>query len=179
MMGRRLSRLSRFPSARRAGVAALVLLLIGGVVLSALAPVSGTVPGARKRSAAVTARPRASGHAPRGASAVSPSGLARARTVARSFAESYLAVAYGRASAGSGTGVTPAFRLELAREQPLVTPIERERHPRLVSVEAVGQAPGFVLATAWVSDGGISTYPLRFTVREGPGGWLVSDVLDG
>jgi hypothetical protein len=177
-MRRRLSRLSRFPSARRAGVAALVLLLIGGVVLSA-APVSGTVPGAGRRSAAVTARRRAAGHAPRGASAVSPAGLARARTVAGSFAESYLAVAYGRASVGSVTGVTPAFRLELAREQPVVTPIERERHPRVVSVEAVGQAPGFVLATAWVSDGGISTYALRFTVREGPGGWLVSDVLDG
>ena len=130
-------------------------------------------------SAAVTARPRAAGHAPRGASARSPAGLARARTVARSFAESYLAVAYGRASAGSVTGVTPAFRLELARAQPLVTPIERERHPRAVSVKAVGQAPGFVLATAWVSDGGISTYPLRFTVREGPGGWLVSDVVGG
>jgi hypothetical protein len=128
---------------------------------------------------ALTARPRAAGHAPRGASPVDAAGLARARGSAISFADSFLPVVYGRAPASSVTGATPALRGELARAGAWVTPAERERHPRVLSVRAFGGAPGFVLATAWVSDGGISTYALRIVVQQGPGRWLVSDVVGG
>jgi hypothetical protein len=178
MMGRRRSTFPRLAARGRLGVAAVALLVIG-VLASVLVQVSAGVHRRPRTSVAVTARRRAATHALEVASPVSGAGLAHARAVARSFAESYLLVAYGRVRASSLTGTKAALREQLARSPAWVTPAERERHPRVVSVEAVGQAPGFVLVTAWVSDGGISTYALRFTVWEGPGGWLVSDVVGG
>ena len=152
-------------------------LVVIGVVVSSLAQVSVGVHRGRRTSVAVTARPGAASHAPRGASPVGAAGLAQARAVARSFAESFLPVVDGRAPASSLTGATPALRQELARAGARVTPAERERHPRVVSVRAFGEAPGFVLATVAVSDGGISIYALRIVVQQGPRGWLVSDVV--
>jgi len=170
-------RLPRLPSTRRLGVVAVTLLVIG-VVASTFEQVSAGVDARRRASMAVTARPRAESRAPRVASPVSAAGLARARSVATSFVDSYLSVAYGRAPAALVIGVTPALGAELSRGMAWVTPAERERHPRVVSLEAVGQEPGFVLATASVSDGGIATYALRITLQEGTRGWLVSDVVD-
>jgi hypothetical protein len=172
------SRPPRLSSARRLAIAAVALLVIG-VVVSSLPQVPVGVHRGRRTSVALTARPGATGHAPRGASPVSAPGLARARAAARSFADSFLAVVDGRAPASSVTGATPALRQELARAGAWVTPAERERHPRVVSVEAFGEAPGFVLATAWVSDGGIATYPLRLVVQQERRGWLVNDVVGG
>jgi hypothetical protein len=160
-------------------VVTAVALLVIGVVASSLAQVSVGVHRGRRASVAVTARPGAAGRAPRGAAPVSGAGLAEARAAAISFADGFLAVVDGRAPASSVTGATPALRQELARAGAWVTPAERERHPRVVSVRAFGEAPGFVLATAWVSDGGIATYALRLVVQQGPRGWLVSDVIGG
>jgi hypothetical protein len=178
MTPRRRWRFPRLPSTHLVGVAAVALLVIG-VVVSAVAPPVATVQPRRKTSVTIGASPRAAGHAARRASPVSAVGLARARAVARSFIGSYLSVAYGRAPAGSLTAATLALRAELASGRAWVTPAERERHPRVMSVEAVGEAPGFVIATAVVSDGGITTYLLRITVQQGPDGWRVSDVVDG
>jgi hypothetical protein len=174
---RRRLRFPRLPPTRRLGAAAVTLVVIA--VVSAFAQVSAGVHARPRASVAITARPRAESRAPRGASPVSVAGLARARAVARSFVESYLSVVYGRAPASSLTGATPALQAELRRRWAWVTPAERERHARVVSVEAVGQEPGFVLATVWVSDDEIATYALRITVQEGSRGWLVSDVVDG
>jgi hypothetical protein len=74
--------------------------------------------------------------------------------------------------------MTRALRAQPTRTL-LVTPVERRRHPRLVSLTGVGRAVRVVLATALVADGGITTYALRITVREGRTGWLVSSVDRG
>jgi hypothetical protein len=72
--------------------------------------------------------------------------------------------------------VTPALRRQLTRERAQLTPVERRRRPRLISLLAAGDEQRVVLATAMVEDGGITTYAVRITVREGPGGWLVTGV---
>jgi hypothetical protein len=89
----------------------------------------------------------------------------------------YLRFAYGRASAAAVKAVTPELHSQLVRERAQMTPAERQRHPRVVSLRVVGIMPGFAAATAAVEDGGIATYPLRFTLQEGAGRWSVSSVL--
>ncbi len=178
MMGRRRSTFPRLPARGRLGVAAAALLVIG-VVASVLVQVSAGVHRRPRTSVAVTARRRTATHALGGASPVSAAGLAQARAFAGSFANSYLRVAYGQAPVRSVERATSALRGELARGTAWVTPAERERHPRVTSVQAFGEEPGFVLATAVVSDGGIGTYRLRVTVQQGPRGWLVSDLVGG
>ncbi len=76
-------------------------------------------------------------------------------------------------------GVTPGLRSQLITQRAQVTPAERGRHPRVVSLAAVGTTPGFVVATATVDDGGIAAYRLRFTLQEQTGRWLVSGVQEG
>ena len=110
---------------------------------------------------------------------VSGSDLRLAGRVAGRFLLSYLKFAYGRASAASVEAVTPGLRSQLMRDRAQVTPVERARHPRVVSLGVVGTTPGFVVATATVEDGGIAAYRLRFTLREEGGRWLVSDVQEG
>ena len=61
----------------------------------------------------------------------------------------------------------------------LVTPVERQRRPRLVSLTAVARSPAAVLATALVADGGVTTYALRIMLSAGRGGWMVSSVGGG
>ena len=118
-----------------------------------------------------TPRRQATPRAPRRVSPVAPKGLGQAAAVARSFADSYLPVANGQARTSSLIGVTPTLRLELSRGSARVTPDERRRHPRVVSVETGGQEPGFVLATAVVGDGGVATCSLRMVVQtEGAAG---------
>jgi hypothetical protein len=80
---------------------------------------------------------------------------------------SYLPVAYGRTPAKSIEAATPALLARLTRGSARVTPVERERRPRLVSLTAMAQGPEVVLVTALVNDGGITTYALRISVRTG------------
>ena len=75
--------------------------------------------------------------------------------------------------------VTPALRRQLKRDHAQVTPVERRRRPRVVSLTALGQASGVVVATALVDDGGIANYAVRLTVRRTNRGWLVSHVGGG
>jgi hypothetical protein len=71
------------------------------------------------------------------------------------------------------------MRLELRRMRAVVTPVERQRHPRVVSLSAVGQSLAVVLATALVADGGVTTYALRVMLVVNRRGWLVSGVDGG
>ena len=103
----------------------------------------------------------------------------RARQVARTFLAGYLRFAYGRASASSVRAVTPALRGQLTRERAEVTPVERSRRPRVVSLTAIGRASRVVVVTALVNDGGITTYAVRLTLRRQRSGWLVSGVDEG
>jgi hypothetical protein len=105
--------------------------------------------------------------------------LARARRVARTFLAGYLRFAYGRAPAASVRAVTPALRRQLKRERARVTPVERRRRPRVVSLTALGQARPVVVATALIDDGGIASYEVRMTLHEARAGWLVSRVHGG
>jgi hypothetical protein len=168
-----LKRLS--PRARVVAIVATGLVALN-VVASALTPAShehrrtraGTAPG----SVATTGGARRP-------SPVSAADLAEARETAERFFAGYLPFAYGRASARAVRALTPGLRRQLIREHAQPTPSERHRHPGVVSLEAAGQATGVVLATAMVEDGGITTYPLRLTVRRVAGAWLVSGVDGG
>jgi hypothetical protein len=172
-----LKRLS--PRARLVAIAAAGLLLLS-IVASALTPASqpgprsrGTGAGAASSSITTTAG------IPRHPSPVSAAELVRVRQAASRFLESYLPFAYGRAHARSVAGVTPALRGQLTRERAQLTPLERRRHPRVVSLQVVGQAPAVALATAIIDDGGITTYPLRLRLERGPDGCMVSAVDGG
>jgi hypothetical protein len=70
-------------------------------------------------------------------------------------------------------------RRQLLRERAQLTPVERRRRPRVVSMQTVGTTPRFVVATAVIDDGGVTTYPLRFTLQREAGRWAVSSVEDG
>jgi hypothetical protein len=169
------------PRARRIVLAATaVLLLVGAITPLTFEAAPGG--GARRRtpipfgpSHRAPARPLP----PPVSSPVSVTGLYAARVVAGRFLASYLQFAYGRAAAGSVNAVTPVLRRQLSQQWAQVTPGERGRHPRVVSLGMVGMAPGFVLATAIVEDGGIAAYRLRLTVEEQAGRWLVSSVQEG
>jgi hypothetical protein len=164
----------RSPRARAIAVAVLVL----GATVLALAPTHDM--GERSH--------HPSGHAPTigtrggarpGPSRVSAAQIARAGRAARQFLAGYLRFAYGRASAASVRAVTPALRLQLTRARAQVTPVERRRRPRVVSLTTVGQARVVVVATALVDDGGVANYAVRLAVRQTSRGWLVSRVASG
>jgi hypothetical protein len=171
MIGRLLSMFGRSRLTRRLTVVALCLVALS-VVASALTPAprpehqKGPPPSGSTGSVRWHAAPVPAGE------------LARARQAAARFLADYLPFLYGRGSARVDA-VTPSLRLQLTQTRTQVTPVERRRHPRVVSLTGVGQAPGRVLATALVEDGGVTSYALLITVREGPAGWLVSRVASG
>jgi hypothetical protein len=175
-----LDRLS--PRWRRVAVALPALLLLAAAI-TALILEARTVERQRRPSPAlapVVRRPPPRRLAPRTAhQPVSAAELRRASEVAERFAVSYLRFAYGRATARSVVEVEPALRSQLIRGRSPVTPIERQRHPRLLSLHTVGTMPGFVVATATVEDGGIAAYRLRFSLEEHSGRWLVGTVEEG
>lgn len=172
-----LARLS--PPGRRVAVAALGLVALS-IVASALTPTPQLGHGTHGRSASSRGTTfRSTVGVQRRAAPVSAAELARVRVVAGRFLESYLPFVYGRASAVSVSELTPALRRQLLPKRAWPTPVERRRHPRVVSLEVAGKAPGVVVATALVEDGGITIYPLRITLRRGRAGWLVSSVDEG
>ena len=74
---------------------------------------------------------------------------------------------------------TASLRSRLVTQRARVTPAERGRRPRVVSLATVGSTPGFVVATATIEDGGVAAYRLRFTLQGHTGRWLVSGVQEG
>ena len=169
------------PRVRRIVVAVVALVLIGAAITALrIAPSPGT--GARSSRPAPRAPARQTARHPspqRLAPPVPGPELRRARDAAERFLGSYLSFAYGRARGPSVTPVTPALRNQLTREHAQITPVERRRHTRVVSLRVLGMTPGFVLAAAMVDDGGIAAYPLRFTLQRSAGRWSVSSVLEG
>ena len=178
MMRRRRSKCHSRRSTRALAVGA-VGMVIFGLIGSALVPVPTTVRPVRKRSAAEPARRPATRRASRRALPVSPRELVQAGAAARSFVDSYLLVAGGRAPTSLITEVAPTLRAQLSRGSARVTPDERRRHPRVVSVEIEGQEPGFVLATAVVGGAGVATYSLRMVIQDERRGWAVSELVGG
>jgi hypothetical protein len=84
-----------------------------------------------------------------------------------------LRFAYGEAPASS-VRAAPALHRRLRGQRALVAPVERRRHPRVVSLMETGQGHGVVLATALVDDGGNAIYAIRITLRDTRSGWLVT-----
>ena len=172
-----LERLS--PRARRVVVAVGALLALGAV-MAALTLI--TPHGGHKRERTLP-RPAATGlpqTAPRGLlPPVFAGQLTLARGVGERFLVGYLRFAYGRGSALAVSGGTPALRSRLLRQRGVLTPVEHRRRPRVVSLQTIGTTPTFVVATAVIDDGGVATYPLRFTLEHGGGRWAVSSVEVG
>ena len=177
MTGRLVSALGRTSRTTRRLTLAAVALVVLLVVASAVAP----SPHPFHRPVAPPAGPRRTQRTPtaRAARPISPGGLVAARRVAGRFLAGYLPFLYGRGSARSIDGVTPDLRRQLIRAPGLVTPVERHRQPRVISLTAIGQAPTAVLATALVADGGVTAYALRITLRSSRSGWLVGSVDGG
>jgi hypothetical protein len=173
--------IERLPQrARRVVVAAIALLLLAGAITSlTLEAGGGREAGRSVVTVRAPARRPAAQPTPRLRPPIAGSNLHLASHVARRFLRSYLKFAYGRARATSVEAVTPGLRSQLVRDRAQVTPAERARHPRVVSLRVLGTNPGFVLATASVEDGGIAAYQLRFALREEGGRWLVGDVQEG
>jgi hypothetical protein len=162
-------------------VVVVVAALLIGAAITALT--LGPPPGGGARSETPTSRgpsrQTSTRSPPRDLPPVSASELLQARGAAERFLVTYLTFAYGRASAMVVKEVAPELHRQLAREGAHVTPAERQRHPRVVSLRLVGIMPGFVAATAAVADGGIAMYSLRFTLQRSAGRWSVSSVLEG
>ena len=154
----------------------LTLAALGLVVLLVVASALAPSPQPARRPVAPLAGRRARVAQPVVRAPISPGELATARDTAAGFLAEYLPFLYGRGSARSINAVTPEQRVQLSRVPGLVTPVERQRDPRVVSLTAVGQAPAAVLATSLVADGGVTAYALRMMLRAGQDGWLVSGV---
>ncbi|MGO9974500.1 MAG: hypothetical protein ACLP01_17190 [Solirubrobacteraceae bacterium] len=172
-----LERLS--PRVRRLVVVVGALAALGAVIAALTLSVPRSVHERRPTSPRRVAV-RAPDASPRRlAPPVSTAALLRARRVAERFLAGYLMFAYGRGSALAVMGVTSTLRLELLRERAELTPAERRRRPRVVSLQTLGTTPLFVVAAALIDDGGVATYRLRFTLQRGAGRWAVSSVEEG
>lgn len=177
MIGRLVAALGRGSRARRRLTLAALGLIVLLVVVSALAPsphpVHRPLPPptgpmrTRRMPTAPAARP------------ILPRGLVAARRVAARFLADYLPFLYGCGSARSIEAVTPAERRQLSRMRGLVTPVERQRHPRVVSLTAGARSPDAIQETALVTGGGVTTYALRIMLRAGRDSWMVSGVGGG
>jgi hypothetical protein len=177
-----ISAVERLPPRVRRVVLAVAALLLIGAALTALtiapSPVSWVRPGppaARPPARQTSPRPSPQRLSP----PVPAAQLRRARDAAERFLGTYLPFAYGRARALALSSVMPAFGRQLVRDRAQVTPVERRRRPRVVSLRVVGLTPGFALATVIVDDGGLAAYLLRFELQGGAGRWAVSGVQEG
>jgi hypothetical protein len=182
MTGWLISAFERLPGWARSVVVALSALLLIGAAITVLTigPSTGSGAGRVRPASRVPGRqttPPPSLRRP--APPVSADQLARVREAAERFLVSYLLFAYGRARELSPSSLTRALGRWLVRQRAQPTPVERRRHPRVVSLRVMGMTPGFALATAIVDDVGLAAYPMLFTLQQGAGGWAVSNVLEG
>ena len=175
-----LTALERLPPRVRRLVIAVGALLALGAVMAALTltnPHGGHKRRAPAQHPAAAGSPRPS--PPRIPPPVSTAAMLQAHQVADRFLAGYLPFAYGRGGALAIRGITPALRRQLLRQRAQLTPVERRRRPRVVSLQTIGTTPAFVVATAVIDDGGLTTYHLRFALQLQAGGWAVSSVAEG
>jgi hypothetical protein len=177
MIGPLLAALERVSSRVRRFVVAVAALFVLGVVTAGLTPNSGDRRRPTPRHPAATSSPRTSVR--RLPPPVSTAHLALARRVGERFLAGFPRFSYGRDSALATHGLTPPLRHELLRQRAQLTPVERRRRPRVVSLQTVGTTPTFVVATAEIEDGGVARYRLRFTLQGGAGRWAVGSVEEG
>jgi hypothetical protein len=175
-----LAALDRLPARVRRFVVAAGALLALGAVMAALTLTAPRSDHKRRR----TPPPPAAASSPRSLPRrlpppVPPAAMRDARRAAQRFLADYLPLAYGRGSAFAVGDVTPSLRRQLLRERAQLTPVERGRRPRVVSLQTVGTTPAFVVATAVIDDGGVTAYRLRFTLQHGGGRWAVSSIAEG
>ena len=176
-----LTALERVPPRVRRVVIAVGALLALGAVMAALT-LTNPHGGHKRRApaqhpAAAAGSPRPS--PPRIPPPVSTAAMLQAHQVAARFLAGYLPFAYGRGGALAIRGITPALRRQLLRQRAQLTPVERRRRPRVISLQMIGTTPAFVVATAVIDDGGVTTYRLRFALQLQAGGWAVSSVAEG
>jgi hypothetical protein len=163
----------------RRGLVASTAILLLSIVVSALRPAADHGHRASSNRSGTASTSTAGSGVQRHLAPVSARDAARARAASTRFLEGYLPFAYGRASAGSVRGITPPLRQQLTAQTASVTPVERERHPKVVALQVAGAAPGVVLATALVEDGGITTYALRITLSDERTRWVVGAASSG
>ena len=175
-----LSVLERLPSRVRRGVVAAGALLALAAVMAALTLTAPHGDGHRQPVRERTESVPVQRPSPRRlARPVPATAIRRARRVAQRFLAGYLPFAYGRGGALAINGLTSALRRQLLHKQAELTPVERRRRPRVVSLQTTATTPTFVVATAVIDDGGVTTYRLRFTLEGRAGRWLVSGVQEG
>ena len=170
------------PRARRMLAAATAVLLLAGAIASlTLEGVKGGVAHRRTPTQSRPSRPALARpwRRPVSPPPVSATQLHAARVAALRFLVSYLKLASGRGNSGAVNAATASLRSRLVTQRARVTPAERGRRPRVVSLATVGSTPGFVVATATIEDGGVAAYRLRFTLQGHTGRWLVSGVQEG
>jgi hypothetical protein len=164
MIGRAASMLSRQSHRTRGLTVAAVGLLVLVLAASALAPSPRPSRGSRRQATWTTRSIRKPARPPSDPQ-VAAGELDGARRVAGRFLAGYLPVLYGSVSASAVEGPASAVRSQLTGSRALLTPVERRRHPRLISLGTLAQASGVVLATALITDGGVTTFALRIIVQ--------------
>jgi hypothetical protein len=150
----------------RACAIALAVLVLGAAFVVLALSHHHAPKQAIRTTGAVRARP----------SRVSAAQIVRASHAARTFLAGYLPFAYGRASASSVPAVTTALRGQLMRDRAQVTPVERSRRPRVLSLSALAEGPDVVVLMALIDDGGIANYAVTLTLRHNEAGWRVSSL---
>ena len=98
-------------------------------------------------------------------------------SAARAFLDGYLRLVYGNPSRGRLPDATATLQRQLISRRVLVSPAQRRRHPRVVSLTAVRSQAGWRVR-AVIADGGVAEYPIALTLVRGGRGWLVSGVSD-
>jgi hypothetical protein len=136
MTGLLLAALERLPPRVRRFVVAAASLLALAAVMAALT-LTTTDSGHKRqpspRHQIAAGSPHTSPH--RLPPPVSTAALFQARQVAARFLAGYLPFAYGRDSALAIQGITPALRRELLHQRARLTPVERRRRPRVMSLQ--------------------------------------------
>jgi hypothetical protein len=155
------------------GIVAVALLVALSVAAALSTPTSQQRPSSLRGTVPErTGPPARASHPP----VLAQADLARARGAALRFLGNYLRFAYGRAPVRSVTPVSSPLRRQLLRGGASVTPAERRRHPRVVSLQAGAETGGLARATGLVADGGVTSYIVRFTLRRERSGWVVSAI---
>lgn len=165
-----LARLPRW--ARWAAVIALA-----GAIPAAVRLVPSRFDAASRR--ALTPRRQIDGDKDRHSSPARSGELAPVRVAAERFLKGYLGCAYGKRSAPTESAITPSLRRRLRCEGMQVTPADRRRRPRALSLQLSRAAPGVAIATATIDDGGLTVYALRFTLAKRSRAWFVTSVSAG